>query len=161
VLVADGLGHGPLAAAAATAACRVFEGAATREPAELIQLMHAALAGTRGAAVAVARIDAARNVLRYAGIGNISGVVIDRGAARHLVSLHGTVGSALPRLQAYDYPFPEGALLVMHSDGLTTRWTPDQHPGLVTRHPALVAGVLYRDHARRRDDVTVLALRRM
>ncbi len=45
----------------------------------------------------------------------------------------------------------------MHSDGLATHWSFDRYPGLGQRHPGLVAGVLYRDHRRGRDDVTVLA----
>jgi hypothetical protein len=34
----------------------------------------------------------------------------------------------------------------------------EQYPGLITRHPALVAGMLYRDFRRGRDDVTVVAV---
>jgi hypothetical protein len=45
----------------------------------------------------------------------------------------------------------------MHSDGLTTHWDVDRYPGLLHMHPSLIAGVLYRDFRRRRDDVTVLA----
>jgi hypothetical protein len=48
----------------------------------------------------------------------------------------------------------------MHSDGLLTNWSLDAYPGLLTRHPALIAGVMYRDFRRGRDDVTVLAVRR-
>ena len=56
----------------------------------------------------------------------------------------------------YQYPWPAGALLVMHSDGLASHWSLDSYPGLRLRHPALVAAVLYRDHQRGRDDVTVV-----
>jgi hypothetical protein len=48
---------------------------------------------------------------------------------------------------------------VLHSDGLGTSWTFEKYPGLVACDPALIAGVLYRDFCRRRDDVTVLAFR--
>jgi len=48
-------------------------------------------------------------------------------------------------------------LLIMHTDGLATRWNVDDYPGLVGRHPSLIAAVLYRDFSRNRDDVTVLA----
>ena len=44
----------------------------------------------------------------------------------------------------------------MHSDGLMTRWNLQAYPGLLQRHPSLIAGVLYRDFVRGRDDVTVL-----
>ena len=50
-------------------------------------------------------------------------------------------------------------MLVMHSDGLGSRWQMDRYPGLPRRHPTLIAGVLYRDWTRGRDDVTVVAAR--
>jgi hypothetical protein len=48
----------------------------------------------------------------------------------------------------------------MHSDGLATQWQLSSYPGLVNKHPALIAGILYRDFRRERDDVTVLVARR-
>ena len=47
----------------------------------------------------------------------------------------------------------------MHSDGLGTRWDLAKYPGLAARHTALIAGVLYRDFQRGRDDATVVVLR--
>ena len=47
-------------------------------------------------------------------------------------------------------------LVILASDGLSTSWTLDDYPGLSQRHPSLIAGVLYRDFSRGRDDVTVL-----
>jgi len=47
----------------------------------------------------------------------------------------------------------------MCSDGLATHWSLEPYPDLARRHPGVVAGVLYRDHSRRRDDVTVVAAR--
>ena len=44
----------------------------------------------------------------------------------------------------------------MHTEGLNGRWAMHNHTGLAMRDPALIAGVLYRDHARGRDDTTVL-----
>ncbi len=59
----------------------------------------------------------------------------------------------------FGYAFPADALLVMHSDGLGSRWTLEAYPGLVRRHPALIAGILYRDFKRGRDDVSVVVAR--
>jgi hypothetical protein len=50
-------------------------------------------------------------------------------------------------------------VLVLHSDGLGSSWDFETYPGLIARDPALIAGVLYRDFTRGRDDVTVLAFR--
>ena len=59
----------------------------------------------------------------------------------------------------FTYRFSPGTLLVMSSDGLISHWSLDSYPGLALRHPGVVAGVLYRDHSGRRDDVTVVAAR--
>lgn len=49
-----------------------------------------------------------------------------------------------------------GWLRALHSDGMSARWSISSYPGLFVRHAAVIAGVLYRDHARARDDVTVV-----
>jgi serine phosphatase RsbU (regulator of sigma subunit) len=158
-VVADGLGHGPGAAAAAREAVRVFRDNVRRTPAEILHAIDAALRSTRGAAVLVAQIDLTDRQVCCAGVGNISGSIITAGASRSLVSHNGTVGHAVRKVQEFLYPFPHGALLVLHSDGLATSWRLDQYPGLAARAPVLIAGVLYRDFKRGRDDVTVLAAR--
>ena len=160
LLVVDGLGHGPFAAEASREATLAFEAAPFAAPAELIAVAHQRMAGTRGAALATARVDAATNMLVYAGVGNIAGTVLGGEGSRGLASHNGTVGATLNRVQEFSYPWPIDATLVMHSDGIGSRWQLDRYPGLRTRHPALLAGVLYRDFARGRDDVTVLVARR-
>lgn len=158
-VVADGLGHGRLAAEASVAAVEIAAAHPGEPPAELLERMHAALRATRGAAVAVAAVDAASGVLRYAGIGNISGVCLAPGAMRSLVTHNGIVGHELRRSQEFTYPWTPESTLVMYSDGLGSQWRVDRYPGLLACGPALLAGVLYRDFTRRRDDVTVLAVR--
>jgi hypothetical protein len=74
-------------------------------------------------------------------------------------SHNGTVGHQAHKFQDFVYPFPPEALVLMHSDGLVSRWSLAPYPGLVCRDPALLAGVIFRDFQRGRDDVTVLAAR--
>ena len=159
LMVADGLGHGPAAAEAAHAAARVFLAERASAPAEILNRMHLALRPTRGAAVAVADVDTAAGNVAFAGVGNIAGVLVADGAARRMVSHNGTVGHVARRVQEFAYPFKGPPLVVLCSDGLGTGWSLDAYPGLAHRHPALVAGVLYRDFNRGRDDVTVLVAR--
>ncbi|WP_242346096.1 SpoIIE family protein phosphatase [Anaeromyxobacter terrae] len=158
--VVDGLGHGPLAADAARAALDAIRRAADQPPREIVGAAHAALRATRGAALAIAALDLESGALRYAGLGNVVGAILGAGAARRLVSLAGTAGHAARTIQEFSYDLPEGAVLVMHSDGIATHWDAAAYPGLLSRHPALLAGVLFRDHARGRDDATVLVARR-
>jgi len=156
ILVVDGLGHGPVAATARREAVGIFRGSAAPGPAQLVAAIHAGLRGTRGAAVAVAEIDPDRGDLRFCGLGNIGAVVLADGEARHLVSYNGTAGHAARKIDEFTYPWPANAVLVQHTDGLTSRWTLEAYPGLTARHPSLVAGVLYRDFKRGRDDVAVV-----
>lgn len=158
LLVADGLGHGPSAAEASGAAVSSFAKRAL-PPAEALQAIHGALRPTRGAAVAVVEVDPGRELLRFAGIGNVSGVIVGDAGRRSLVSHHGTAGHDARRIQEFEYPFEHASLLLVHSDGLATHWSLERYPGLRIRHPATVAGVLYRDFRRARDDVTVVAFR--
>jgi serine phosphatase RsbU (regulator of sigma subunit) len=159
LIVADGLGHGPDAAAASMEAIRVFRKSLSLAPADILAEIHPALRSTRGAAVAVAALDPDLKTIRYAGVGNIAGSIVSASETRSMVSHNGTVGHEVRKIQEFQYDWPTGALVIMQSDGLQTHWRLDRYPGLVTRDPALIAGVLYRDFTRGRDDVTVLAVR--
>jgi anti-sigma regulatory factor (Ser/Thr protein kinase) len=159
LMVADGLGHGPDAAAASMEAVRVFRNVSTLPPADILAEIHPALRSTRGAAVAVASLMPAQMQIRYAGVGNIAASIVSAGDTRSMVSHNGTVGHEVRKIQEFQYDWPAGALVIMQSDGLQTHWRLDKYPGLVARDPALIAGILYRDFSRGRDDVTVLAVR--
>jgi hypothetical protein len=159
VLVVDGLGHGILAAEASREAIRSFQATTAERPRERLEAIHLALKATRGAAVAVAEIDPVQAQVCFAGIGNIAGVIVADGTTRHCVSHNGIAGHDVRRLGAFSYPWPADGVLVMHSDGIMSRWDLSKYPGLARRHPALVAGVLYRDFQRGRDDATVVVAR--
>jgi anti-sigma regulatory factor (Ser/Thr protein kinase) len=159
LLVADGLGHGPLAAEAAREARRLFRaarnGADAASPAATLSRIHAGLRHTRGAAVAAAHIEPGSGQVLYSGIGNIAGTLLCAGQSKRMVSHNGTAGQIASRVQDFTYPCA-APVIVMHSDGLSASWPPERYLPLAGRDPALLAGLLYRDHARGRDDATVL-----
>jgi anti-sigma regulatory factor (Ser/Thr protein kinase) len=159
LVVADGLGHGADAAVASQTAVEAFRTDRGSAPAEALERIHHALRHTRGAAVAVAAVDRERGLVRFAGIGNVAGTIFSGETTRSVVSHHGTAGGAARRIQEVTYPWRRGDILILHSDGLGSHWTLAGYPGLAQRHPALIAGVLYRDHRRGRDDTTVVVLR--
>lgn len=155
VVVADGLGHGPDAHQAALEAVRMFrQTSGHRSTTDALETMHGALRKTRGAAVAVAQIDLAAGELRFAGVGNIACTVLGATTWKSMMSHNGILGHEVRRIQEFSNPWTPGSKLVMNSDGLST-WSLDRYPGLFARHPSLMAAVLYRDHWRKRDDVTV------
>ncbi len=155
LFVADGLGHGPEAAEAAVEAVRLFQRFGGHRVPTVLDYVHGGLRATRGAAVALARFDAGTDKIAYAGIGNISGVVASNGDLRRMVSMAGTAGHNARKIQSFDYPFRTG-LIILHSDGLSSSWNLDRYANLAAFHPTLIAGILYRDMSRRRDDATVL-----
>lgn len=155
-MMADGLGHGVLAADASLAAVAAFQKATARSAAAFLENVHLALRSTRGAAVAVTQIDDQAGLVHYAGLGNISSILLGGARAQMMVSHNGTAGLAARRFQEFEYPLPPEPTLVMHSDGLVTSWSMDAYPGLMRRHPAVIAAILYRDSSRGRDDVCVL-----
>lgn len=156
LLVVDGLGHGPAAATASAAAIRTFHDCVHQSPQQIVEAAHAALRSTRGAALAIAEIEFEQQTVRFAGIGNIAASVSAATAHHNLVSYNGTVGHEVRKIHEFTYPWYPNGLLIMHSDGLGTQWKLDRYPGLSYKHPGLIAGVLYRDFYRERDDITVL-----
>jgi len=161
ILVVDGLGHGLEASKVQEKAIRVFRKNPTGEPAEILRILHAALKDTRGGAVAVAVIDDMKGKITFAGAGNISGRIITGPDSRGMVSLNGTAGIEIRKFLEDSYPWGSESLLILHSDGLTMQWDLENYPGLTRKHPALIAGVLYRDYKRGGDDATVLAVKQV
>jgi anti-sigma regulatory factor (Ser/Thr protein kinase) len=159
ICVADGLGHGPDAALASDPAVALAAARPDLSPTSIMALAHEALHGTRGAALAVAVIDEQKEQLSFAGVGNIAGCIFSNGTRRHLMSHNGIVGSNLRKVQEFVHPWEPGAMVILHSDGIATRWDLDSYAGLEFRHPSLIAAVLYRDYARQRDDTMVVVLR--
>lgn len=159
-IVVDGLGHGPLAAEAASTALAVFGSGRFDTPLSYFEAAHSAMSTTRGAAIAFARINLSRRRLLYAGVGNIAGRIAGSGTrSQSLISHNGIVGTGVRKLQEFEYPCQYGDLLIMHSDGLSERWKLDDYPGLAQADTAAIAAVLYRDAKRGRDDATILVVR--
>ena len=159
VMVADGLGHGPPAALAAQAAARAFRERPFDEPAKIMQNLHQGLTSSRGAVAACAHLQVAAKRVEYAGIGNIYGALVGKERSRGMVSYNGTLGVQAQRTRQFAYEWPLDEIVIMHSDGLSARWNLSEHPGLIGHHPGIIAAVLYRDMARKRDDATVVVVR--
>jgi anti-sigma regulatory factor (Ser/Thr protein kinase) len=156
VMVVDGLGHGIFAAEAAREAERVLAEANSNSPAAIIADVHGALKKTRGAATAIAAINKEKETLSFAGLGNISAALVSSSGTKGLASHNGTAGHQMLRLQEFTFPWKDDSTLIMHSDGVGTKWNLNDYPGLLNKHPSLIAAVLYRDFSRERDDATVL-----
>lgn len=160
--VADGLGHGVDAAEASDKLMTLLaraEPGHLASPAAFLERSHDALRSTRGAASAALSLVPGGPLL-FAGAGNISGRLISGVSDRTLLSQHGTLGVQIRRLQDVVYDWAPHAILVLFSDGIVSRWTLEETPGLLQADPAVIAGWILRDHLRGRDDATVVVVRR-
>jgi hypothetical protein len=158
VLLADGLGHGPQAAEAADLAATFFK-TSSGHPSQVLTAAHDALRSTRGAAVAIARLDVSARVIAFSGAGNIAGRLVSGIEDRSMLSQHGTVGVQIRKLKDIEYAWTDHACLVLHSDGIVTRWTTGTAPGLLQCDVGVIAAWLLCHHSRGRDDATVVVVR--
>jgi hypothetical protein len=156
LIVCDGLGHGPDAAAASRAVSDAFRARPGDPPGAILERAGHAARSTRGAAATIVRLDLAARQLTVAAVGNVTPWIAAE-AQRQLVTQHGTLGHAMPRIREERYEFPIGATLVVASDGLKSRL--ELGTELLARDPAVVAAALWRDHHRGRDDATVVVVR--
>ena len=122
VVIADGLGHGVGAAEAAQEAIATFKKQSNLGPGEILSYMHDAFAKPVGLLPQSWRFGPNDKSLLYAGVGNISGVVLPARDSRSLVSHNGTLGITAPRIQEFRSDWPPDAVLVLHSDGIQSKW---------------------------------------
>ena len=157
LFLGDGLGHGVLAELAVQRAIRAFRQSTALSPAVLLAEMHTAVKGTRGLVGSVVIYDRAARCWHVCGVGNvavrISHALGSTGYAPH----NGIIGSNMPG-HLIDQPMSitTGEHVILHSDGLNNRWDVGSYTRLFRYDPAVLAAALYKDQARRSDDVSVL-----
>jgi len=157
VVLCDGLGHGVLAARAASAAIDAFLSAPDSGPRDVLSHVSRSIRHTRGAVAAVAELTDDR--IRFAGVGNVFAAVVRDTVRQIMVSSPGIVGHQHRDIREFDYAATPGAMVVLHSDGVSDRWRLEDYPGLLTRPPVVVAATLLRDAGHRHDDAAVLVAR--
>jgi anti-sigma regulatory factor (Ser/Thr protein kinase) len=156
-VLCDGLGHGPLAAIAAHEAVSAVLDAPADEPAAAVARAHSRMGHTRGGALAVVQVTGRK--VTFCGLGNIAAVIRADGARTSMLSVPGIAGHQARAIRQFEYDAPPGAAIILHSDGLSSKWGPEALPGLTTRDPLVAAAVLLAEAGTRRDDASVLVLR--
>jgi anti-sigma regulatory factor (Ser/Thr protein kinase) len=156
-VLCDGLGHGPLAARAATEAVAAVLEDPVADPATLVARAHRRLGHTRGGALGVVQV--AGPAVRFAGLGNIAAVILNGSTRKGMLSVPGIAGHQARTIRQFDYTAPAGAAIVLHSDGITARWEAASVPGLSARDPLVVAAALLGQAGTHRDDAGLLVLK--
>jgi anti-sigma regulatory factor (Ser/Thr protein kinase) len=156
-VLCDGLGHGPLAATAAAQGVSAVLEEPPGEPAALVERAHRKMAHTRGGAIGVVQLSG--HVIRFAGLGNIAAAILADGTRRSMISVPGIAGHQARAIRQFEYTAPPGAAVILHSDGISSRWEAGVLPGLNARDPLVVAAMLLAEAGTRRDDAGILVLK--
>jgi anti-sigma regulatory factor (Ser/Thr protein kinase) len=156
-VLCDGLGHGPLAAAAAAEGIAAVLEDPAGEPAALLERVHRRMSGTRGGAVGIVRIGGRQ--ARFAGLGNVAASIVSGGSRKSMVSIPGIAGHQARTIRQFEYEAPPGAAVILHSDGISSRWEAATLPGIEARDPLLIAAVLLAQAGVHRDDAGILVLK--
>jgi anti-sigma regulatory factor (Ser/Thr protein kinase) len=160
LFAADGLGHGKDAHAASEEAKNIFKDCIQCIPSDLLKLIHNSIKRTRGIVGGIANINLQDGSLSYCGIGNISGRIITHDGSKSLVSYNGTIGHNIPgNFHNHTYKWDPSTMLILHSDGLKSRWDLNKYPGIEKHDTSLIAAVLYKDNTRKTDDALVIVAR--
>ena len=156
-VLCDGLGHGPLAAAAAAAGVAAVLDDPAGEPAALLERVHRRMSGTRGGAVGVVQVGG--QLARFAGLGNVAASIVSDGQRKSMISIPGIAGVQARTIRQFEYDVPPGSAVIVHSDGVSSRWEAAALPALEARDPLLIAAVLIAEAGVHRDDAGVLVLK--
>jgi phosphoserine phosphatase RsbX len=153
--LADGLGHGPLAAEPALRFCRSLQESVPADPIELMRAATQSLKDTRGAVGAVLRIDRATRKLVFSGVGNIALRARSKEPIAPVCS-PGILGRRTTRLSTYSYEVHVGDVIVVHTDGISARFD-DKLLGVADTKR--IAELLLSEHGKSHDDATCIVLR--
>jgi serine/threonine protein phosphatase PrpC len=159
ICLVDGLGSGERAAEAAQAAIGCVEVNGTLSLSDIMAKCHQALKGTRGAVIALTRISFAESTVTFVGVGNI-GIHVRSAAPIKPISKNGIVGYRLPRLKEFAYPYTPGDIFVLHTDGISNRFTLDNAVWMQEAQDVqTLADEIAQNFGKENDDLTVIIAR--
>ena len=127
------------------------------EPAALLERVHRRLGGTRGGAVGIVQLCGP--LARFAGLGNVAASILSGGSRKSMLSIPGIAGHQARTIRQFEYQVPPGAAVILHSDGISSRWEAAALPGIDSRDPLLIAAMLLAEAGIHRDDAGVLVLK--
>jgi anti-sigma regulatory factor (Ser/Thr protein kinase) len=160
VAVADGLGHGEGAREASERAREVFVSHPEIDPERLLARCDQELARTRGAVMAVARIDEAHGTVDVASVGNVSVQLVGPTGSKHFGGSSFFLGApgGVKRLTTERAQMRPGEALLLFSDGLTSRADLGGDAMLLREEPVVIAQHALERFGRHNDDATVLVV---
>ncbi len=157
IMLADGLGHGPEANAAVNEAAAAFRVFPDVSPAATLRFIHQEIKKTRGAVINILAYEFASKTWISAGVGNIAARLVGPTAFRNHLSYNGIVGHNIPNTMTDQrYPGELYHQVILCSDGIKTRIDLAKYPNISRHDQAILAAAIYKDHARKTDDMSVV-----
>jgi anti-sigma regulatory factor (Ser/Thr protein kinase) len=159
--LADGIGHGPEAREASAAAIATLRARSTLAPEQILDVCHEALGGTRGAVMAVVRVPEPGEAAVISIVGNIDVHIYGLAKGRRFAGPSFVIGApgTSRRTKREEHPLGLRDVLVLFSDGLSTRTDLEGELDLLREHPIVIAHQLAQRFGRENDDVLVLVAR--
>lgn len=157
IFIADGLGHGADANHAVAEGIKAFRACLFDSPVDILRYLHQAVRKTRGMVGAVILFDFDKKAWKLAGIGNLSAKLVSVAGSKNHISYNGIIGHNIPntmndqQLSAGDYQ-----MAIFCSDGIKSRWDTSRYTGINKYDLTILAAALYKDFARRTDDMSVI-----
>ena len=156
--IVDVLGHGPAAHAVGLDVERILAARPTQDVAGQLTRLDAELRGSLGAAVGLAYVDAATGEGAFSGVGNTVARLLGE-PERRLVSLDGVVGQSGRTGVETPFRLARGQVLVLYTDGVTSRFAIEEYPRLLAEEPAVAAAEIIRRFGRSHDDAACIVAR--
>lgn len=157
ILMADGLGHGPEAHHAVSEAAKAFAAFESQSPVEILRHLHVAIKKTRGMVATVAISDPHQKTWRLCGVGNIATRLTGLHQSKSYMPYNGIIGHNIPNtmndqeLSQLDYQ-----QIVLCSDGIRSRWEHAKLPPGNKYELITQAAIIYKEFARKTDDMSVV-----
>lgn len=157
IAVVDGLGGGQEASTASETAVAVLRKQPSHPLEGLIRQSHQALRSTRGAVIALLRLNSSERKAEFMGVGNI-GIQVYSSLQIKPISKNGILGYRMPTLLNLNYTYNSGDTFVLYSDGISGRFSMD---GKLDRSlaPQEFAQAILEHYGKFNDDATVVVVR--
>ncbi|MDI3320691.1 ATP-binding SpoIIE family protein phosphatase [Pinibacter soli] len=158
LFIGDGLGHGVEANKAVMHAVEtVAKIPFMQSPSEMLRQIHIETKRTRGLVGTVAIYSIKQKTWSICGIGNIATRSTNGFTGKNYLSYNGIIGHNIPNtLKEQITDAEHSQTIIMCSDGIKTRWDLQKYPGILKCDLSILAAVIYKDHARKTDDMSVI-----
>jgi anti-sigma regulatory factor (Ser/Thr protein kinase) len=160
VFLGDGLGHGVEANKAVTAAVSSFRYCMLKDLGDVLRQIHVDVKSTRGLVGTLATFNFREGAWHICGVGNIHTRTWNVTRVKTYLPYNGIVGHNLPRTINEQVGEPgKEQILLLCSDGIKTRWDMNKYPGIFRYDMSVMAAAIYKDHARKTDDMSIVIVK--